>query len=73
LTGVLAFNGFEETVSITLTSATDIEIQGTSVRDLLREGRRFDPYLMRGQLSADGRSMRGSGPGVRFELRRTSR
>jgi hypothetical protein len=73
LKGVLAYNGFEETVSIILTSSTGIEIQGTSARDLLREGRRFDPYLMRGQLSADGRSMRGSGPAVQFELRRTSR
>jgi hypothetical protein len=60
LIGLLKTSEYEETLSITLSAPPGIRMKGTSVRDLKREGRNFTLDTFTGELSPDGRQIRGA-------------
>ncbi len=77
LTGVLIGDGYEETFVITMIGVSNIRMKGVSVRDLKRQGRTFYLDTFNGELSPDGRQIKGTavdsrGNGGRWEFSRTS-
>ncbi len=61
LTGMLSYDGFEETLAITVSAPSTIQMKGVSYRDLQREGRSFNLDVLNGELSKDGATISGSG------------
>jgi hypothetical protein len=58
--GTLTYDGYEETVAITSSSPTAVQIKGVSYRDT-RGGRSFSLDTFSAQIAPDGRSMNGTG------------
>ena len=77
LTGFLAYDGYEETLSVTISAPSSIRLKGISYRDLQHGSRPFNLDTLSAELSQDGRRLTGTaidtqGTRSRFEFRRTS-
>lgn len=77
LTGSLSYDGFEETLAITVTAPAGIRLKGVSFRDLQGQHRQFGLDDLTGQITQGGHVISGKGAdnqGTRstFEFRRVS-
>ena len=73
LIGYLTYEDFEETLAVTVSAPSKIQLKGVSVRDLQGAGRGFDLETLNAELSPDGRRLSGTtGTRSRFEFRRKS-
>jgi hypothetical protein len=73
LTGFLTYDGFEETLSVSVSAPSSVRLKDVSFRDLQRVGRGFDLESLSAELSQDGRGISGTaGTRSRFEFRRVN-
>jgi len=73
LIGFLTYDGFEETLSVSVSAPSSIRLKDVSFRDLQRAGRGFNLELFSAELSQDGRRISGTtGTRSRFEFRRVN-
>lgn len=75
LTAVLTYAGDEETLAVTVTGPSTIQMKGVSYRDLKNEHRRFNLDMMNAEVSLYGKRLSGTssdnqGGRSRFEFRR---
>jgi hypothetical protein len=75
LTALLTYAGYEETLSVTITGPSTIQMKGVSYRDLQNEHRRFNLDTMNAEVSLYGKRLSGTssdneGGRSRFEFRR---
>jgi hypothetical protein len=75
LTALLTYAGYEETLSVTVTGPSTIQMKGVSYRDLQNEHRRFNLDMMTAEISLYGKRLSGTstnnqGGRSRFEFRR---
>jgi hypothetical protein len=74
LTALLTYAGYEETLSVTITGPSTIQMKGVSYRDLQNEHRRFNLDTMNAEVSLYGKRLSGTssdneGGRSRFEFR----
>ena len=71
LTGLLTYDGFEETLSVTLSPPSAVRFKGVSYRDLQGEHRTFDLDTLNAEISLYGKRLSGrTDTRSRFEFRR---
>lgn len=75
LMALLTYAGYEETLAVTVTGPTTIQMKGVSYRDLQNEHRRFNLDTMNAEVSLYGKRLSGTssdsqGGRSRFEFRR---
>jgi hypothetical protein len=74
LTALLTYAGYEETLSVTVTGPSTIQMKGVSYRDLQNEHRRFNLDMMTAEISLYGKRLSGTstdnqGGRSRFDFR----
>jgi hypothetical protein len=75
LMALLTYAGYEETLAVTVTGPSTIQMKGISYRDLQNEHRRFNLDMMNAEISLYGKRLSGmstdsQGGRSRFEFRR---
>jgi hypothetical protein len=75
LTALLTYAGYEETLAVTVTGPSTVQMKGVSYRDLQNEHRRFNLDTMNAEVSLYGKRLSGTssdneGGRSRFEFRR---
>lgn len=75
LTALLSYAGYEETLAVTVTGPSTIQMKGVSYRDLQNEHRRFNLDMMNAEITLYGKRLSGmssdsQGGRSRFEFRR---
>ena len=75
LMALLTYAGYEETLAVTVTGPSTIQMTGVSYRDLQNEHRRFNLDMMNSEISLYGKRLSGTstdsqGRRSRFEFRR---
>jgi hypothetical protein len=75
LMALLTYAGYEETLTVTVTGPSKIQMKGVSYRDLQNERRRFNLDTMNAEVSLYGKRLSGTssdneGGRSRFEFRR---
>jgi hypothetical protein len=75
LMAVLTYAGYEETLAVTVTGPSTIQMKGVSYRDVQNEHRRFNLDMMNAEITLYGKRLSGTssdsqGGRSRFEFRR---